>query len=154
LIDFNQGSCFQFKGQLKHRAGLLLLLVALFAAPAIAPLRAFAQEPATQAQSATKAPAKSEADETEAFRHSPTVQWVAKTLNIPVETTAKSLELKGTFPLGDPIWGNGAGVGMRKGDTKLIKQINDGIRALYKDGTFAKMEKKYFTYEIGTPPKD
>jgi polar amino acid transport system substrate-binding protein len=68
--------------------------------------------------------------------------------------SAKSLELKGTFPLGDPIWGNGAGVGMRKGDTKLIKQINDGIRALYKDGTFAKMEKKYFTYEIGTPPKD
>ena len=67
---------------------------------------------------------------------------------------AKNLERKGVFPKGDPIWGEGAGVGMRKSDTKLIKQVNDAIRAIYKDGTFEKMEKKYFTYDIGTPPKN
>jgi polar amino acid transport system substrate-binding protein len=67
---------------------------------------------------------------------------------------AKNVELKGVFPKDDPIWGPGMGVGMRKGDTKLRTEINDAIRAIYKDGTFAKLEKPYFTYDIGTPPKD
>jgi polar amino acid transport system substrate-binding protein len=65
----------------------------------------------------------------------------------------KDLEIKGFYPKNDPIWGNGVGAGMRKGDTKLKARIDDAIRAIYKDGTYATLEKKYFTYDIGTPPK-
>jgi F-type H+-transporting ATPase subunit b len=84
---------------LKRRASLLLLLAALVAMPAIAPRMAVAQNAGastTFQEKATpnaKADVKTEEEQTEAFRHSPTVQWVAKTLNVPLETTAKSLEL-------------------------------------------------------------
>lgn len=64
----------------------------------------------------------------------------------------KNLELKGFYPKSDPIFGNGVGAGIRKEDTKLKARIDDAIRAIYKDGTYSKLEKKYFKYEIGTPP--
>jgi polar amino acid transport system substrate-binding protein len=65
----------------------------------------------------------------------------------------KSLELKGFYPKNDPIFGNGVGAGMRKGDTKLKTRIDDAIRGIYKDGIYATLEKKYFKYDVGTPPK-
>lgn len=64
----------------------------------------------------------------------------------------KKYELKGFFPKDDPIWGAGVGAGLRKGDTALKTKIDNAIRALYKDGTYEKLEKKYFKYDIGTPP--
>jgi F-type H+-transporting ATPase subunit b len=91
-------STFEATRPLKRRAGLLLL-AALLAAPAIAPHMAVAQNAGTsttfpeKATPNAKADVKTEEEQTEAFRHSPTVQWVAKTLNVPLETTAKSLEL-------------------------------------------------------------
>lgn len=65
----------------------------------------------------------------------------------------KDLELKGFYPKDDPIFGNGVGAGLRKSDTKLKARIDDAIRAIYKDGTYATLEKKYFKYDVGTPPK-
>jgi polar amino acid transport system substrate-binding protein len=64
----------------------------------------------------------------------------------------KNLELKGFYPKDDPIFGVGVGAGLRKGD-KLKARIDDAIRAIYKDGTYTKLEKKYFKYEVGTPPQ-
>ncbi len=64
----------------------------------------------------------------------------------------KNLELKGFYPKDDPIFGDGVGAGVRKGD-KLKGRIDDAIRAIYKDGTYATLEKKYFKYDVGTPPK-
>ena len=64
----------------------------------------------------------------------------------------KNLELKGFYPKDDPIFGDGVGAGIRKGD-KLKQRIDDAIRAIYKDGTYATLEKKYFKYDVGTPPK-
>ena len=74
---------------MRRRVAMSVMLLALLVGPAGMIRAAHAQE-AAQAQTADKA--KSEADETEAFRHSPTVKWVAKTLNVEVETAAKSLE--------------------------------------------------------------
>lgn len=65
----------------------------------------------------------------------------------------KDLAIKGTFDKKDPIWGVGVGAGIRKGDP-LKKKIDDAIRAIYKNGTYEKIEKKYFSYDVGTPPKD
>jgi F-type H+-transporting ATPase subunit b len=64
---------------------------------------AFAQEPQPQAQSAPKsdgsvfkqerkAEKAAESEETDQFRHSATVQWLAKTLHMDVETAATSFE--------------------------------------------------------------
>jgi polar amino acid transport system substrate-binding protein len=65
----------------------------------------------------------------------------------------KDLELKGFFPKDPAIWGAGVGAGIRKGDTKLKAQIDDAIRAIYKNGTYQKIADKYFKYDVGTPPK-
>jgi F-type H+-transporting ATPase subunit b len=81
--------------------------MALMAGFTTAPLRALAQEAAPappQAQTQTeprsesvfkqehKAEKAEEADETDAYRHSASVQWFAKLLHLDVETTAKIFE--------------------------------------------------------------
>lgn len=65
----------------------------------------------------------------------------------------KCCEVKGYAPK-DPIFGEGVGAGIRKGETALKKKIDDGIRAIYKNGTFDKLQKKYFAYDVSTPPKN
>jgi polar amino acid transport system substrate-binding protein len=57
-----------------------------------------------------------------------------------------------TFPK-DPIFDGGVGGGMRKEDTDLKAKFDAGIKAIYASGEFATLEKKYFKYEVGTPPK-
>ncbi|MQT11471.1 transporter substrate-binding domain-containing protein [Segnochrobactrum spirostomi] len=65
----------------------------------------------------------------------------------------KGYAFKGFFDKADPIWGAGVGAGIRKGDTELLNKINKAIREIYADGTYEKIEKKYFTYDVATPPK-
>ncbi|WP_413993180.1 transporter substrate-binding domain-containing protein [Labrys okinawensis] len=57
-----------------------------------------------------------------------------------------------TFPK-DPIFEGGVGGGLRKEDTDLKAKFDEGIKAVYASGDFATLEKKYFKYEVGTPPK-
>ncbi|MDQ0393974.1 transporter substrate-binding domain-containing protein [Labrys monachus] len=53
----------------------------------------------------------------------------------------------------DPIFEGGVGGGVRKEDTALKAKLDTGITAVYKSGEYATIEKKYFKYEVGTPPK-
>lgn len=49
----------------------------------------------------------------------------------------------------DPkILGNGAGIGLRKEDTDLKAKINKAIAEILKDGTYKKLEKKYFDFDV------
>ncbi len=49
----------------------------------------------------------------------------------------------------DPtILGNGAGIGLRKEDTDLKAQIDKAIASIIKDGTYKKLEKKYFAFDV------
>jgi lysine-arginine-ornithine-binding protein len=49
----------------------------------------------------------------------------------------------------DPkILGNGAGIGMRKEDTDLKAKIDKAIADMIKDGTYKKIEKKYFDFDV------
>jgi polar amino acid transport system substrate-binding protein len=57
-----------------------------------------------------------------------------------------------TFPK-DPIFEGGVGGGLRKEDTDLKAKLDEGIKAVYASGDYATLEKKYFKYEVGTPPK-
>ncbi|MGH6931351.1 MAG: ABC transporter substrate-binding protein [Dongiaceae bacterium] len=49
----------------------------------------------------------------------------------------------------DPKWfGDGAGIAVRKGEPDLLNALNDGIKAIRADGTYQKIQSKYFTYDI------
>jgi lysine/arginine/ornithine transport system substrate-binding protein len=44
--------------------------------------------------------------------------------------------------------GSGAGIGLRKEDVALKTRINKAIASMIKDGTYAKIEKKYFAFDV------
>jgi len=52
--------------------------------------------------------------------------------------------------LTDPKWfGEGVGIAVRTGDTKLIGRIDDAVAAMYADGTFRQINDKYFPFYLG-----
>ncbi|MCP3724976.1 ABC transporter substrate-binding protein [Paraburkholderia sp. CNPSo 3272] len=51
--------------------------------------------------------------------------------------------------LDDPeTLGNGAGIGLRKEDAALKTKIDGAIASIIKDGTYKKIEKKYFDFDV------
>ncbi|EGC99488.1 periplasmic lysine-arginine-ornithine-binding protein, partial [Burkholderia sp. TJI49] len=44
--------------------------------------------------------------------------------------------------------GEGAGIGLRKEDTDLKAKIDAAIAGMLKDGTYRKLEKKYFAFDV------
>jgi polar amino acid transport system substrate-binding protein len=57
-----------------------------------------------------------------------------------------------TIPRDPETMGPGAGAGFRKEDTELLAMFNKAIDALDADGTYKKLEAKYFKIDIrGTP---
>ncbi len=58
--------------------------------------------------------------------------------------------------LGDPVTdaktlGKGAAIGMRKDDTALREKIDGAIASMVKDGTYKKIEQRYFDFDIAAP---
>jgi lysine/arginine/ornithine transport system substrate-binding protein len=51
--------------------------------------------------------------------------------------------------LNDPkTLGSGAAIGLRKEDTDLKAKIDEAITSIIKDGTYKKIEAKYFTFDV------
>ncbi|RKT10788.1 amino acid ABC transporter substrate-binding protein (PAAT family) [Paraburkholderia sp. RAU2J] len=48
----------------------------------------------------------------------------------------------------DPTSDKGAAIGLRKEDADLKEKVNQAISDMRKDGTYARIEKKYFTFDI------
>ena len=46
------------------------------------------------------------------------------------------------------ILGEGAGIGMRKDDADLKTKVDKAIADIIKDGTYKKIEKKYFDFDV------
>jgi ABC-type amino acid transport substrate-binding protein len=46
------------------------------------------------------------------------------------------------------IFGPGTGIGMRKGDTQLVGDINHALQRIYQNGTYERIAKKYFEFDI------
>jgi polar amino acid transport system substrate-binding protein len=59
----------------------------------------------------------------------------------------KDYEVKATAPK-DPILGEGVGGGVRKSDDALREKLNTAIAAVRSDGTYDKIAKKYFDFNI------
>ncbi len=54
--------------------------------------------------------------------------------------------------LNDPkylkYFGIGAGIALRKGEAALKKELNDAIKTIRSNGTYAKVQGKYFTFDV------
>lgn len=51
--------------------------------------------------------------------------------------------------LNDPkYFGEGAGIAVRKGDTALKKALDDGIKTIRANGTWKKINDKYFSFDV------
>lgn len=60
----------------------------------------------------------------------------------------KGFAFAGSTIKDDKIFGVGAGIGVRKEDGDLKKALNDALAGIQKDGTYKKIMKKYFDYDI------
>jgi arginine/ornithine transport system substrate-binding protein len=61
---------------------------------------------------------------------------------------AKDFEFVGP-DLDDPKWfGDGVGIALRKKDADLVKKFNDAILAIRANGTYKKINDKYFEFDI------
>jgi polar amino acid transport system substrate-binding protein len=63
----------------------------------------------------------------------------------------KDYEKKALAP-DDPIFGEGVGAGIRKEDTALKGKINAAIKAVLTDGTYKKLNAKYFDFDVYGAP--
>jgi polar amino acid transport system substrate-binding protein len=57
------------------------------------------------------------------------------------------LASKGVAPL-DPLFGEGVGAGVRKGNDALRERLNVALQALRDDGTYQKIQQRYFKTDI------
>ena len=57
-------------------------------------------------------------------------------------------EFAGKDIVDEKILGNGAGIGLRKEDADLKTKIDKAIADIIKDGTYKKLENKYFTFDV------
>ncbi|WP_263264166.1 ABC transporter substrate-binding protein [Pseudomonas sp. RIT-PI-S] len=46
------------------------------------------------------------------------------------------------------VFGPGTGIGLRKGDTALAKEINQALGRIHQNGTYERIARKYFDYDI------
>jgi arginine/ornithine transport system substrate-binding protein len=51
-------------------------------------------------------------------------------------------------PLSDPTLGEGVGIAVRKDDTKLLEAFNKALKEIRADGTYKKLNDKYFDFDI------
>ena len=61
---------------------------------------------------------------------------------------AKGFAFAGDSLRDDKIFGVGAGIGLRKDDAALKKSLNEALARLKANGTYTRIMKKYFEYDI------
>ncbi|MBO0661447.1 ABC transporter substrate-binding protein [Jiella sp. MQZ9-1] len=57
-------------------------------------------------------------------------------------------KILGTLPADPKIYGKGVGIGLRQGDDKLKAMFNKAIVAIRQDGTYKKIQDKYFDFDV------
>lgn len=73
---------------------------------------------------------------------------VSADLSFLSQPRGQSFAMKGK-PLEDQkIFGVGSAIGVRKGDEQLKAQLNQAIAQIRKDGTYQKIARKYFSFDI------
>ncbi len=73
---------------------------------------------------------------------------VALTFGLLRRPAGKDFALIGPVFNDPKYFGTGAGVAMRKGDTQLQARINQAIKDIRANGTYQKVEKQYFDFDV------
>ena len=60
----------------------------------------------------------------------------------------KNFEFKGPKYTDVRWYGSGIGIAIRKGDVKLLKRLNTAIHQIRTDGTYKKINAKYFDFDV------
>ncbi|WP_018263560.1 transporter substrate-binding domain-containing protein [Methylobacterium sp. WSM2598] len=60
---------------------------------------------------------------------------------------AACCRLVGDVPPGDPLLGEGVGIGLRKGDDALREALDEALAALVRDGTYDRIRAKYLPFD-------
>jgi len=60
----------------------------------------------------------------------------------------KGVEFVGPSYTDAKYLGEGVGIGVRKEDTGLLKMLNDAIKQIRKDGTYQRINAKYFDFDV------
>jgi lysine/arginine/ornithine transport system substrate-binding protein len=60
----------------------------------------------------------------------------------------KGFAFAGPVVVDNKYLGEGAGIGLRKNDAALKDALNQALAEIHKDGTYDKIEKKYFDFDI------
>jgi arginine/ornithine transport system substrate-binding protein len=74
--------------------------------------------------------------------------WVQLSQDFLKTDKGQDFEFTGP-PLVDPaILGEGAGIAVRKEDTQLLAALNKALKAIREDGTYKRLNDKYFDFDI------
>lgn len=76
--------------------------------------------------------------------HGP-IKMSASFLELPA---GKDFEYVGEEIEDTEIFGSGVGVAIRKGNEELLKKVNDALESIFADGTFEKINKKYWNFSV------
>lgn len=60
----------------------------------------------------------------------------------------KDYQISGNTLYNKEYFGEGVGIGLRKEDTKRVAGINAALAELHKNGTYDKLAKKYFSFDV------
>lgn len=60
----------------------------------------------------------------------------------------RNVEFVGPSYTDSKYLGKGIGIGVRKADTELLRMLNGAIKQIRKDGTYQKINAKYFSFDI------
>ena len=71
----------------------------------------------------------------------PLYEWMKKKPGVDFEFVGP--------PINDPRWfGEGIGGAVRKGETELVRLFNEAIEEIRKDGSYTKINAKYFPFDV------
>jgi len=73
---------------------------------------------------------------------------VAANLGFLKTPAGKGFAVLGTPPDDPAFFGAGAGIAVRKGDAALQQKFNAAIQAIRANGTYKKVESRYFDFDI------
>ncbi len=76
------------------------------------------------------------------------VDVVAGDIGFLKTPAGKGFRFHGPFYTDPAFFGDGAGIAVRKGDDALRTQLNGAIAALRADGSYKKIQDKYFAFDI------
>ncbi len=74
--------------------------------------------------------------------------WVQLSQDFLKSDEGKDFEFAGPPQVDPAILGEGAGIAVRKDDPKLLDAFNEALKAIRADGTYKRLNDKYFDFDI------